>query len=36
MHERSEMICYCASVTCGQIWDAMDQGARTEIPFSLQ
>lgn len=28
MANRDEMICYCASVTKGQIWDALDAGAK--------
>ena len=29
MQNRDEMVCHCASVTKGQIWDALDAGAKT-------
>ena len=27
--DREEIICWCSNVSRGQIWDAMDKGART-------
>ena len=27
--DMDKMICYCDNVTKGQIWEAMDQGAKT-------
>ena len=27
--DREEIICWCSNVSRGQIWDAMDRGART-------
>lgn len=29
MMNRDDIVCYCSGVTCGQILDAIEQGART-------